>query len=91
MLQLLFFSIKINRTEERLLYTYIKTTLMITTSTSTYNTNQFHPKSDQFNTELFEETDSFFYEALKSELDFLIREPSDEVIEKILAYAKAKL
>ncbi len=63
---------------------------MITTSTSTYPTHHFHPKSDQLNTELFEETDPFFYEALKSEMDLLIREPSDEVIERILAYAKAK-
>jgi hypothetical protein len=64
--------------------------LMITTFTTTYKTHHFHTKSDQPNAELFEETDPFFYEALKKELDLLMKEPSDEVIDKIMAYAKTK-
>lgn len=64
--------------------------LMVTTSTSIYNDFQFQPKSEQPNAELFEEIDPFFYENLKKELDSLVRDPSDEVINKILAYAKTK-
>ncbi|MEJ5964249.1 hypothetical protein [Pedobacter immunditicola] len=64
--------------------------LMVTTSTSIYNDFQFQPKSEQLNAELFEEIDPFFYENLKKELDSLLRDPSDEVINKILAYAKTK-
>ena len=64
--------------------------LMVTTSTSIYNDFQFQPKSEQLNAELFEEIDPFFYENLKKELDSLLRDPSEEVINKILAYAKTK-
>lgn len=64
--------------------------LMVTTSTSIYNDFQFQPKSEQLNAELFEEIDPFFYENLKKELDSLVRDPSEEVINKILAYAKTK-
>jgi len=63
---------------------------MVTTSTSIYNDFQFQPKSEQQNAELFEEIDPFFYENLKKELDSLMRNPSEEVINKILAYAKTK-
>jgi hypothetical protein len=63
---------------------------MVTTSTSIYNTHHFQQKSEQLNADLFEETDPFFYENIKKELDSLIKEPSDEVINKILAYAKSK-
>ncbi|MET3114816.1 hypothetical protein AAKU52_002555 [Pedobacter sp. CG_S7] len=63
---------------------------MVTTSTSNYNINHFQPKSEQLNTDLFEENDLFFYENLKKELDSLLKDPSDEVINRILAYAKAK-
>lgn len=64
--------------------------LMVTTSTSNYNTNYFQPQSEQQNADLFEENDLFFYENIKKELDSLHKDPSDEVINKILAYAKAK-
>jgi uncharacterized protein YlzI (FlbEa/FlbD family) len=64
--------------------------LMVTTSTSIYNHPQFQPKSEQLNADLFEEIDPFFNENLKKELDALIKDPSDEVINKILAYAKTK-
>ncbi|PYF74503.1 hypothetical protein [Pedobacter nutrimenti] len=63
---------------------------MITTSTPINNLHHFHQKSEKLNTELFEEFDSSFYENLKQELDTLVKEPSDEVINKILAYAKVK-
>jgi len=63
---------------------------MVTTSTSIYNDFQFQPKSEQPHAELFEENDPFFYENLKRELDSLVRDPREEVINKILAYAKTK-
>jgi hypothetical protein len=63
---------------------------MVTTSTSIYNDFQFHSNAEQLNAELFEEIDPFFHENLKKELDSLLRDPSDEVINKILAYAKTK-
>lgn len=64
--------------------------LMVTTSTPINNAHHFQQKSEQLNADLFEEMDPFFYENLKKELDSLCRNPSDEVIEKILAYAKNK-
>ncbi len=64
--------------------------LMVTTSTSIYNHFQFQQKSEQLNTDLFDEIDPFFYENLKKELDSLVKDPSEEVINKILAYAKTK-
>lgn len=64
--------------------------LMVTTSTSTNNTPHFHPKADLLHADCFEENDSFFYETLRKELDTLQRDPSDEVIDRILAYGKAK-
>lgn len=64
--------------------------LMVTTSTPINTTHHFHQKTELLNAELFEENDPFFYETLKKELDALKRDPSDEVINKILAYGKAK-
>lgn len=64
--------------------------LMVTTSTLTHNTHHFHPQAESLNADLFEENDPFFYETLKKELDSLKRDPSDEVINKILAYGKVK-
>lgn len=63
---------------------------MITTSTSIHNLPQFHQKSEKPGTEFFEEIDSFPYDDLKAGLDSLIKEPSNEVIQKILAYGKQK-
>lgn len=37
-----------------------------------------------------EQHDEFFYSKLKPQLDLLIRNPSDESISKILAFAKGK-
>ena len=64
--------------------------LMVTTSTSIYNHPQFQPKPEQLNADLSEEIDPFFYENIKKELDLLVKDPSEEVIDKILAYAKTK-
>ncbi len=64
--------------------------LMVTTSTSTYNTHHFQPNTEQLNADLFDEIDPFFYENIKKELDMLVKEPSDELINKILAYSKLK-
>jgi hypothetical protein len=63
--------------------------LMVTTSTSTNNTDHYRQNDQLFQGDL-DENDNFFYDNLKLELDSLTREPSDEVINKILAYAKAK-
>ncbi|PTS92062.1 hypothetical protein DBR11_27650 [Pedobacter sp. HMWF019] len=63
---------------------------MITTSTSINNLSHFHQKSEKSNTEFFEEIDSFPYDDLKAGLDNLMKDPSDEVIQKILAYNMAK-
>ncbi len=63
--------------------------LMVTTSTSTHKTDHYRQNDQLFKGD-FDENDNFFYDNLKKELDSLSREPSDEVINKILAYAKAK-
>jgi hypothetical protein len=63
--------------------------LMVTTSTSTNNTDHYR-QNDQLLQGDLDENDNFFYDNLKKELDLLSRDPSDEVINKILAYAKAK-
>lgn len=64
--------------------------LMVTTSTPINNPHHIQQKSEKLKTDFFEEFDSFAYNDLKQELDSLIKEPSDEVVSKILAYAKVK-
>lgn len=64
--------------------------LMVTTSTSIYNHHHFQQKSEQLDADLFEEIDPFFYENIKKELDYLVKDPSEEVVNKILAYSKTK-
>lgn len=64
--------------------------LMIKTFTSTNNVNHLHEQPEPFKPELMDESVSSFYETLKPELNKLIRNPSDETIKRILAYAKKK-
>jgi hypothetical protein len=64
--------------------------LMITTFTSTNSVNHLHQQSEPPNSELMDESVSSFYESLKPELNKLIRDPSDESIQKILAYSAKK-
>jgi hypothetical protein len=63
--------------------------LMVTTSTSSNNANHYHQHDQLIQVDL-DENDNFFYDNIKKELDSLVKDPSDEVINNILAYAKAK-
>lgn len=63
---------------------------MITTSTPINNTNHCHQKTELFSTDHFDDNDNLFYETLKTDLDALKRDPSEEVIERILAYSRGK-
>jgi hypothetical protein len=64
--------------------------LMITISTSTNSVDHLHAQSEPFNSELMDESVSSFYDNLKPELDKLIKNPSEESIQKILAYSAKK-
>lgn len=61
---------------------------MIETFTSIDNLN--YPQREQENAENVDGLDSVFYENIKSQLNTLKREPSDESLAKILAYSRAK-
>ena len=37
-----------------------------------------------------EQQDELFYNSIKSQLNMLVKDPSDETVEKILAYSKDK-
>jgi hypothetical protein len=63
---------------------------MIKTLTSTNHVNHLHEQPEPFKTELMDESVSSFYEMLKPELNKLIRNPSEETINSILAYSKKK-
>ena len=65
--------------------------LMIKTFTSTNCVNLLHQTQDACNTQHMDESDVKLYESLKPELDKLYYTPSDELIERILAYAKTSL
>jgi hypothetical protein len=64
--------------------------LMIKTFTSTNRVNYLHQQPEPYDSELPEDSVSSFYDYLKPELNKLIRNPSDETIERILAYAAKK-
>lgn len=59
---------------------------MVKTSTSLNSVN--HPASQPI--EVMKNQDELFYESIKPQLNELIKDPSDECIERILAYAKEK-
>jgi hypothetical protein len=61
---------------------------MIETFTSTNNLN--YPQHEQENAENVDGLDSMFYEGIKSQLNTLKKNPSEESIAKILAYSRAK-
>lgn len=61
---------------------------MIETFTSINNLN--YPQRGQENPEQADGADDMFYENIKSQLNMLKRDPSEESIAKILAYSKAK-
>lgn len=61
---------------------------MIETFTSINNLN--YPQREQENAEDVDGLDCMFYENIKSQLNTLKKEPSEESIAKILAYSRAK-
>lgn len=60
---------------------------MIKTFTSTIRVNYLHQQPDPCDSELTDQFISSFYDNIKPELDKLIRDPSNETIKRILAYA----
>jgi hypothetical protein len=63
---------------------------MIKTFTSTTGVNHLHQRPEPSDFELTEEAISSFYDNLKPELDKLRRDPSNETIDRILAYSAKK-
>lgn len=63
---------------------------MVKTSTSLNPVNFSSPVPDQNAVEQAKTQDEMFYDNIKPQLDQLIKDPSNETIEKILAYANQK-
>lgn len=63
---------------------------MIKTSTSNEIVNSPNAKTIKNATSEAEQKDELFYNSMKSQLNKLVKDPSDETIEKILAYSKDK-
>lgn len=63
---------------------------MMETSTSVNKLNYEQPKQQEMLVEELEAQDIVFYENIRTQLDGLHRNPSDEVVSKILAYSRAK-
>lgn len=61
---------------------------MIETFTSTNNLN--YPQHEQENAQEIEGLEKVFYESIKSQLNTLKKDPSDDCISRILAYSRAK-
>ena len=62
--------------------------LMIETFTSTNNLNYSQPEQEK--AQDVEGLDMMFYDNIKSQLNTLKKDPSDDSIAKILAYSRAK-
>lgn len=65
--------------------------LMIKTFTTTNCVNTLHQSQEACNAAHMDEADVKLYESLKPELDKLYYTPSDELIDRILAYSKTSL
>ena len=63
---------------------------MIETSTSFNKLNYPQSKQENMPAEDLESCDMVFYDTIKSQLDSLSKNPSDETISKILAYLKTR-
>ncbi|HMI04246.1 MAG TPA: hypothetical protein VK541_17290 [Pedobacter sp.] len=63
---------------------------MMETSTSVNKLNYEQSKQQEMLVEDLEAHDIVFYENIKTQLDGLSRNPSDETVSKILAYSRAK-
>ena len=63
---------------------------MMETSTSVNKLNYEQSKQQEMLVEDLAAHDIMFYENIKTQLDGLSRNPSDETVSKILAYSRAK-
>jgi hypothetical protein len=63
---------------------------MMETSTSVNKLNYEQSKQQEMLVEDLEAHDIVFYENIKTQLDGLSRNPSDETVSKILAYSRVK-
>lgn len=63
---------------------------MIKTSTSPNPVNFTSPAPAEQAVEQAKTVDEMFYDSIKPKLDQLIKDPSDETLEKIMAYARKK-
>ncbi|RZK59897.1 MAG: hypothetical protein EOO91_03480 [Pedobacter sp.] len=63
---------------------------MTKTSTPTNIVNFPNPQQVEKAVDVAEQQDQMFYNSIKPQLDELVKNPSDETIEKILAYSKKK-
>ncbi|MES2418539.1 MAG: hypothetical protein V4541_10160 [Bacteroidota bacterium] len=63
---------------------------MVKTSTSLKAVNYSSQKQSEMPADMAEKQSELFYNSIKPKLDQLIKEPSDEIIDKILAYSKKK-
>lgn len=61
---------------------------MMETFTSIDNLNYPQQRQDGISATDVEGLDSMFYDHIKSQLDMLTKDPSDDTIAKILAYSK---
>lgn len=62
--------------------------LMITTFTSTNCVNILHQSQETCKSDHMDDSDVNIYESIKPELDKLFYTPSDETVNRILAYSK---
>ncbi|MDQ7948906.1 MAG: hypothetical protein REI78_15440 [Pedobacter sp.] len=63
---------------------------MTKTSTPTHLTKLSGAPVDEMTADESEQQDELFYQSIKPQLNELIKSPSDETIQKILAYSKQK-
>jgi hypothetical protein len=63
---------------------------MIKTSTPNEIVSSPNAKPTKNKAKEIEQHDELFYNSIKSQLNMLVKDPSDETVEKILAYSKDK-
>jgi len=63
---------------------------MTKTSTSTNIVNSLNTQLVEKVADEADQQDELFYNSIKSKLDELVKNPSDEIINRILAYSKKK-
>ncbi|TCC86619.1 hypothetical protein EZ428_23195 [Pedobacter frigiditerrae] len=63
---------------------------MTKTATPNHIVNFPNPQQIEKTIDVAEQQDLMFYNSIKPQLDELVKNPSDETIDKILAYSKKK-